>query len=198
MNKKYTIKAELREALGTSNSRRLRRAGFVPAVVYGQSKEAQPLSISADDALALHHHTGLATLDLSDGTTKGVIVKDIEINPISQLIMHIDFKEIVLGEPVEATVPVETHGTPAGAVQGGKLETITHELQIRGLPSILPDAIHVDVSSLAFDEVWRAKDITLPEGITIASAEDSIIVQCKLHGKREEDEEQTDEEEVAE
>lgn len=181
MNNNYNIAVELREEVGTSACRRLRRSGITPAVIYGHGEPARSVSLAELDAKSLIHHTGLVTINCNKESI-GAIVKDVQLHPIFGYVLNIDFQEVKLDEIVESHIPVESTGTPTGTQNGGKLEQITHELHIKGVPSAIVDVITVDVSELAFDQVWHAEELTLPEGLSIASHADAVVFQCKFPG----------------
>lgn len=181
MSKKFTVHAEKREALGSAAARRLRRAGQVPAAVYGHGEAATAVTLTKENVAEMIHHPGLVEVKMPGRRqAASTIVKDVQRDPISGLILHVDLQEVKADEVITTVISLESHGTPAGAHHGGVLQQALHELEIRCLPADLPDKIVVDVSGLGLDSVMLVQDLQLPQGVTVATDPDLTVFQVRL------------------
>ena len=178
MSKAISVSIAKREELGTANSRRIRRAGMIPAVVYGHGEAAQPIVISPEEASKIIFHNGLVELSCSCGEKKTAIVKEVQRHPINPGILHIDFQEVAMDEIINSTVPVILEGEAAGTKQGGQLEQVMMEIEVKSLPANMPERIVVDVTNLELDQAIHVKDLAMPEGVT--PAVDADLVVCHV------------------
>lgn len=181
MSKKFTVRAEKREALGSAASRRLRRAGQIPAAVYGHGEAATAVTLTKENVAEMIHHPGLVEVKIPGRRqTASTIVRYVQQDPISGGILHLDLQEVKADEIISSAISVEPHGTPAGAHHGGVLQQAMHELEIRCLPADLPDTITVDVSDLELDSMLFVRDLPLPEGVTATSDPELVVFQVRL------------------
>ena len=175
MLNKFEIIAEPRTAQGKGASRRLRREGKIPAIMYGAGKEPTNIEIDHEKTMlqteyeAFYSH--ILTIKLN-GNDEKVVVKDMQRHPVRKLILHMDFLRV--DENAEITLRVPVHFTnediAVGVKQGGGI--ITHyinDLEISCLPKDLPEYIEVDLATLAVGQVIHLSDLTLPAGVRIAS-----------------------------
>jgi large subunit ribosomal protein L25 len=178
-SKRPTLDAETRPERGTRATKRLRREGYVPGVVYG-GKGGDCTSFKVN-ALTLRHVLvdGSALIDLKvDGTTRPVIVKDQQQHPVRDELLHIDLLEVRLDEKIQTQVNVHLEGAEEapGIKEGGVLEHVTHQLNIEALPTDIPEAIHVDVSGLEIAATMHLSEISAPQGVTfLDDPEDTIL-----------------------
>jgi large subunit ribosomal protein L25 len=167
-----------REPEGSRATRRLRRSGRVPGILYGGG--AEPLSFSAD-ARELRHAlaaTG-AVLEVSDGGSPSpAILKSAHYHPVRGETMHVDLLRVDLNVAIAAVVPLElTGGEDApGAKEGGVLEQITRELNIEALPNAIPESIVHDVSAMEINDTITLADVTVPEGVTLLDDPEETVV----------------------
>ena len=158
-----------REPEGSRATRRLRRSGHVPGILYGGNGE--PLTFSAD-ARELRHAlaaTG-AVLEVSDGGSNiPAILKSAQYHPVRGETMHVDLLRVDLDVAIHAVVALElTGGDEApGVKEGGVLEQITRELNIEALPNAIPEAIFHDVSGMDINDTITLADVAVPEGVTL-------------------------------
>ena len=188
MSKAISVSIAKRDELGTANARRIRRAGMIPAVVYGHGQAAQPIVISPAEAEKIVFHNGLVELACSCGETKTAIVKEVQRHPINPGILHIDFQEVALDEIITSLVPIILEGEAAGTKQGGQLEQVMMEIEVKSLPANMPDEIKVDVTNLELDNAIHVKDLAMPEGVT--PAVDAELVVCHVRTVKAEAEEE--------
>jgi len=181
MSTKATLKAQKREDLGKGASRTLRRTGRVPAVLYGRELESVHLSVDSHEAEHLFHSISVdnTIVDLSvDGEKKPyqTLVREIQTHPWRDTLVHIDFLRIQEGVAVDLEVPVELIGVPVGVrLKGGVLEQIVHELEVRCIPSKIPESFTLDVTELDINDSLHVSDIQLPEGVEILMSPDQTI-----------------------
>jgi len=182
------LKVERRERIGKNESRRLRRLGQIPAVLYGEKKE--PVSIAVDSAALqkiLHGEKGTNTVfELAlAGTdrTRPAMVKDYQVCPITDRLIHADFIRIVADQAVTIEVGLELFGLPDGVKnQGGVLEFAHRSVMVRCLPKDIPGTIKVDVSAMVLDQVLHVSDLPLPAGVVAVT--DSHTPICSVHRPR--------------
>jgi len=170
--------AERREGTGKGVARKLRAAGRVPAIMYGQGIE--PASVSVD-ARELYHvlHAGGANvlLDLIvDGKAQLALARDVQRDHIHNRFIHVDFLAVSRTEKITIAIPVHVIGESVGVKAGGVLEHHLWEIQAECLPGDVPDAIEADISELAVGDSLKVSDLVAPEGVTILSAEDEPVL----------------------
>src|SRR5271154_979611 len=171
--KSVALKAYPRAQIQRAEVTKLRRAGRVPATIYGRLAKPQNLEVNSKEFADLLHHSVSENMlvDLSvenDARSKRLaLVQEIQHHPINGKVLHVDFHEVAEDEKVTVQVPLETTGEAAGVKAGGTLEHILHKLKVRCLPKNLPDQILVDVSSLEIGKSFHLGDIKAPEGVEI-------------------------------
>lgn len=192
-----TLSAEIREQTGTAASRRFRRAGNVPAVVYGHKEGPVAVLLKSEDVQrVVSHRIKMVKLSVG-GKVDQMLVKDVQFDVFGDEVLHIDFERVAMDELIEVECPVELTGTSKGAAAGGVLEHPTSDLHISCLPANIPEAIKVSVSDLAIGDSIAAKDIKAPDGVTILTDPEAILVTIRPPLKVEEEEEAPVEEEGA-
>ncbi|HHV93021.1 MAG TPA: 50S ribosomal protein L25/general stress protein Ctc [Firmicutes bacterium] len=171
------LTAEVRHETGKGASNRLRRSGYIPAVVYGAGKVNLNLKVEERLVSRLIREGGINRL-LSlkvDGEERTVLMHEIQVHPIKGTLQHIDFLEVRLDEEVEVTVPVQLVGDSPGVREGGVLAQLLWELQISCLPTRIPEAIEVDISGLEIGDTLLVKDISAPEGIEVLTDPETTV-----------------------
>ncbi len=157
------LNVELREGKGRQLAQILRRNGKVPAIFY--SPNTQPISISVDTITfnrLISSEAHVLDLIFPDKKKKKCIIRDIQLDPVREEIIHVDFMGIKLDEKVNITIPLVLIGTPVGVTeQGGILEHILREVEVEGLPLDIPEHLEVDVSHLEIGNSMHLKDIPL-------------------------------------
>ncbi len=177
-----TIKVEKREQTGKNANRQLRALGALPAVVYGDKKEPVPITIDRKKVIELLKKGGgeNAVFKLELAGTKAsrhAMIRDLQVDPISRRIIHIDFQRIDLKQKVKVEVPIQLVGEPTGVKnEGGVLDFVTREIEVECLPNDIPPALEIDVSALAIGDHIEAKDIPLPESVELMEEPERVIV----------------------
>lgn len=171
-----------REGTGKGIARRLRVDGKVPAVVYGAHREAVPITVDRKAVTELiqksqHGIRSIFLLKMS-GTdqSRHAMIKDIQINPISRKLAHIDFVRVLMDEKVRVAIPVHVSGLALGVKEGGILDFQVRELHVECLPGQIPDTIDIDVTPLGAHDYYRIADLKLPEGVKVLDDLERVVV----------------------
>ena len=174
----------LRNELGKKNVRRLRRQNFFPAIVYGGEQEPTIVQVNRkifEGIRRVHYGEGVIFhINVLEGERKlldcSAIVKEEQHHPVTNDILHVDFKRISLTEEIEIKVEVKAKGEPIGVKKdGGALDHLIWELDIRCLPTQIPHHIEIDVSHLKIGDSIHVRDLVLPEGVKTDHDPDSIV-----------------------
>ena len=187
------LSAELREELGKGKVKDLREAGFIPAVVYGDGKDAHPVKLSHSEFLKLvHQHRvegvviNLKIKDDKKQKSRACLIKEIQYNPVHGDIVHVDFNEISLTKVIKVNIPVVAKGEPMGVKQeGGSLEHILWEIEVECLPTDIPKEIEVDVSSLKIGDSVHIKDLSLSSKVKVLNDATAIVLSVAAPMKEE-------------
>ncbi len=187
-----TLTADSRKVFGSADSRRHRRNGKIPAVVYGHG-EPKGLLIDAHE-----FNTKFITVSEStiinlqiDGDSHDVLIRDYQEDTISGAITHVDFYEIERGKVLRTNVGLHLNGAAVGIREGGILESFVHELEVECLPKDLPESIEVDITNLEIGHSIHIRDIKAPSGVEILNSQEQVV--CTVAHKRAEVEEVAEE-----
>lgn len=191
--KEATLNVGIRDGIGTAKSKAVRKAGFIPAVVYG-GKKSQVLMISRSEWIKFQHQykgeNMIIDLNITGQDKKikdnTVMIKDVQHDPVSEEVIHIDFNRISLTKAITVKVPVEAKGEAVGVkLDGGILEHILWELEVECLPKNMPKSIEVDVATLKIGDTIHVKDIKVPETIKIKQDLEAIVLSVAPPAKEE-------------
>ena len=190
-----------RTKLGSAETRRLRKQGFVPGVLYGRGKTPHAFCVAERELrAALTGEAGLhAILDVvleGQKTAHPSVVKDVQQDVVRGGITHLDLHEVRLDQPIQATVALQLTGEAAGVVEGGVLSQPLNELTVSALPMEMPSAIEYDVSALGIGDSVRVADLVAPEGATIIDDPDATVASVTLPTRVVEPEEMLEEAEA--
>ena len=160
-----------REGRGTGDSRRLRREGMIPGVLYGRGKQPHAICIEERELrrVLTGDHGLHAILDVSldqQKTTHASILKDYQQDPLRGHISHVDLQEVPLDETIQASVNVQIVGEPVGTKEGGVLSQVQREINVEALPLEIPERLELDVSGMAIGDTLRLADLPAREGVT--------------------------------
>ncbi|HAZ09944.1 MAG TPA: 50S ribosomal protein L25 [Candidatus Omnitrophica bacterium] len=177
------LKANLREEKGKELNKKLRNAGMVPGVVYRKGEETLSLKIdskSLSKVLRTEAGENVIIKLFVEGDKKKkeriVVIKEIQKDPVKDVLVHLDLNEISLTETLKVKVPIISKGEAAGVKQeGGVLQHVMWEVEVECLPTNIPDKIEVDITNLKIGETLSIKDILLPEGVKILGDPESIV-----------------------
>ena len=196
-----TLKVTHRETFGSRASRRLRRDGMVPGVVYGQGGDARPFQVPARRLRALlsEGHT-LLDLELDGSKAVPVVIKEQQNHPVRGDVLHLDCLEVRLDEEIQAEVAVELEGADQapGVREGGVLEHVTREITVEALPTEIPEQITVEVSQMEINDTINLAAVPIPSGVKLMAEEPEEITIATLSPPRVEEEPEPEVEEEAE
>ena len=175
---KIEINAIVRELKGTGASRRLRHAGKTPGILYGGDKEAISLEIDSKELfMQFRHeafHASILTLNLA-GKKEAVILRDFQMHPVRNNIVHIDFQRINENEKISVKVPfhfINEETAPGVKLEGGLISHIMTEIDISCLPKDLPQYIEVDMGALSIGDSIHLSEVKVPEGVELTTLSD--------------------------
>ncbi|MCF7914369.1 MAG: 50S ribosomal protein L25 [Spirochaetaceae bacterium] len=175
--KRQTLEAYNRTELKKGASGRLRRDGWIPAVIYG-AHEPKSISVPQNEFEKKFHSVSentIITLEL--GKEKhDVLVKDYQEDTIRGFTTHIDFFEIEKGKTLRTNIPVHVEGTPAGVKEGGLLEERLHEIEVECVPADIPEYFHLNVENLNIGDTIHVEDLDVPKGVKVLSLPEQVIV----------------------
>jgi large subunit ribosomal protein L25 len=160
-----------RDGRGTGDSRRLRREGKIPGVLYGRGKPPHPFCVDERELrrVLTGDHGLHAILDVTlDGqkNSHASILKDYQVDPVRGTLIHVDLQEVRLDQPIQAQVVVELVGDPEGVKEGGVLSQVQREINVEALPLEIPERLELDVSGMAIGDTLRLADLPAREGVT--------------------------------
>jgi large subunit ribosomal protein L25 len=180
-----------RGEFGSRGSRRLRRTGVVPGVVYGGGKDARPFQVAEREVrTVLAGGQALFDLELEGSKAVPVVVKEQQLHPIRGNLEHIDLQEVKLDEAIQAEVAIELEGAEVapGVKGGGVLEHVTREITVEALPTEIPERIVADVSAMEINDTLQLSVIPVPEGVKFAADDPEEITIATLSPPRVEEE----------
>jgi len=174
MSNDFDLIAELREQeKGTSSSRRLRRSGFVPGIIYGAGKETISLTIDHNQLLRKlnvdNFLSSIISIQIND-KKEDVLIKDIQVHPSKQQVMHLDFLRIKSDEIIRVSVPViflNEESAIGVKLEGGTVTPLMNEIEVSCLPKNLPENLEIDIIDMKVDDMLYLEDIELPDGVEI-------------------------------
>lgn len=193
------LRADTGRATGSRASRRLRRSGSVPAIVYGRGSEPIKVAVNHHDLMAvLHTEAGLNVLiNLEIGGDSPVLTlpRSVERHPFRNELRHVDFIRVSLEEKVRADVVVHTFGEAPGVREGGILSVVHSTIEVEALPTDIPGSINVDVSGLTLGQDIRISDLPAIEGVVFLDDENEVVVAMTIpHAEPEPEPEEAEEE----
>jgi large subunit ribosomal protein L25 len=167
-SKRSTLKAAPRADFGSRSSRRMRRDGIVPGVVYSGGSEAQPFQVAERDVRGvLSEGAALFDLEIEGSKAVPVVIKEEQHHPVRGSIQHLDLMQVKLDEAIQAEVVIELEGveTAPGVKGGGVLEHVTREITVEAQPAEIPDNIVLDVSAMEINDTLSLAVVTAPDGV---------------------------------
>lgn len=185
-----SLQVNERPDLTKSQRKRMRAEGFVPGNVYGKSLASISVSVNKKDVAQVlkSNPNGVIQMTLpQDGGKQPVMIQQIQKDPISGELLHIDFHKIQMDEPVKSMVSIEIVGEAKGVKEGGILQTQAHELEVKCLPDKIPSSLKIDVHELEVGGNLTVSHITVPEGVEILSDDNEVVVTVLAPQKNEEE-----------
>lgn len=196
------IKSEKREGFGKNAARRLRKQGFIPAILYGEASESVPLVLAKKDIIhVLKQETGENTIFkvAYDDVERDAMIKELQVDPTTDELIHADLMRISMDKPIRVTVPVVYRGEAIGVKnEGGFVDFITREVEVECLPRDIPENLVIDVSELHIHQSFKVENMTPPPGVRVMVDPATVVVMISLPHKEEEFPGEKPEEAVAE
>jgi large subunit ribosomal protein L25 len=186
-----SIQVEKRERTGKGGNRQARSRGLIPAVVYGSGKDTVPIQVDRKAFVDLVKKAGsenpIFLLKLADtGQERHAMVREMQRDPVSRQVIHIDFQRIEMTDKVRVSVPVELVGTAFGVkTQGALIDFVVREVHIESLPGDIPRHLELDITDLHAGQHAEAKDLKLPAGVTLLDEPERVILSL-VHTRTEE------------
>ena len=178
-----TLKVDPRTEFGSRTSRRMRREGLVPGVVYSGGSEATAFQVSEREVRnVIAEGAALFDVSVDGGKARPVVIKEQQLHPVRGTLRHIDLQEVNLKEAIQADVTIELEGIDdaPGIKAGGVLDQVTREITVEALPTDIPDSITVDVSTMEINDTLQLSAIEAPSGVTFVVEEDEEVTIAVL------------------
>lgn len=177
--KKAQLSGSSRANVGKKDAKALRNAGLVPCVLYGNGTQTH-FSIKDIAIQKLVYNPDVFQIELDiDGKKASAVIQDLQQNPITDKVMHVDFLELDAKKPVKVGLPVRVVGSSRGVLAGGKLMQVFRRLRVEALPGDLPEAITVDITKLRIGQSIRVKDLE-SDGLKLLEAKNAVVVAVKM------------------
>jgi len=181
------VVATPRQTQGTSASRRLRLTGKVPGIVYGST--ATPVAIALD-----HHalfpalrkeafHSSILDLEIDGAAGSSVLLRDVQMHPFKQQVLHIDFQRVAANEKIHVRVPIHylnTDSSPAVKVSANVVSHVMNDIEVICLPKDLPEFIEIDLGNLEAQGSVHVSDLKLPEGVSVTPQAEEVIATATM------------------
>jgi large subunit ribosomal protein L25 len=175
-----TLKTEDRKGKGGRDALRLRKAGRIPAIVYGHKVTPASVSVSRDELLTvLRHHARTLQLVVG-GKNETVLIQEVQHNHLGNEVYHVDFRRVSADERIRTTVDIELRGTAPGATGGGALDQPLHRVHIECPALAVPESIRVKIDGLLLGQAIHVKELELPAGVKVLEDPDLVVVQVKM------------------
>jgi large subunit ribosomal protein L25 len=173
------LNVKVRQEVGRNAVKRVRKAGQVPAILYGHGQENVNLAIPGDElGAALRHKARLVGLE---GDVKDTaLIREIQWDAIGVEPLHVDLVRVSATEAVQVHVPLELRGQAAGAKEGGVVKQLLHEIEIECPAGSIPERIEVSINALQVDQMIKVADVALPAGVQLLSDPTAVVVQCAM------------------
>ncbi|MBN1421586.1 MAG: 50S ribosomal protein L25 [Planctomycetes bacterium] len=182
----YVLQAEKRDSVGTRACRRMRGLGLVPANLYGHGLPNVNLRVSEKDFLRYFHEGHrMLTLEFEGGREVG-LVKEVQYDPVTDRVLHVDFSRVSLQEVVEVAVPIVTRGVPKGVQGGGVLDHVLRDVTVRGKAFDVPENVMLPIGELELDAIVRVKDLAFPEGCQVLADPEAVVLHIRPPEEEEE------------
>jgi large subunit ribosomal protein L25 len=180
-----TLNVKPRESRGKREARRLRRAGTIPAVLYGHGEANRSLAVVADEMASVVRHGG-RVVDLKGAVNEKALIRDMQWDTFGIEVLHIDFARVSEHERIEVKVRVDLRGQAVGVKDGGVVEHFVHEVEIECEALSIPEKLELNINDLKVGDSLTAADLKLPPGVTLVSDPDAVLVHC-VEARSEED-----------
>jgi len=189
----FTFGADIRATHGKGASRRLRHAGKVPAILYGAHEDAQPLVLDQQNLLTMigdeRFYSSIVRLKIGEGTHEAII-KDVQMHPAKNLVLHVDLQRVVDNEQIRIRLPIHFKGesiSPGVKTEGGVVSHMRADVEVSCLPKDLPEFLELDLSDMSLNDTKFLADIPLPAGLSIPELTQRNAPVVSIHAPRAEE-----------
>jgi large subunit ribosomal protein L25 len=189
----FTFGADLRGSQGKGASRRLRHTGKVPAILYGAHKDAQALILDQQNLLTMiadeRFYSSIVRLKIGESTQEAII-KDVQMHPAKNLVVHVDLQRVVENERIRIRLPIHFKGesiSPGVKTQGGVVSHMRADVEVSCLPKDLPEFLELDLSGMSLNETKFLSDIPLPNGVAVPELTQRNAPVVSIHAPRAEE-----------
>src|SRR5215813_6524739 len=196
----FTFGADPRETQGKGASRRLRHSGKVPAILYGGHKDAQALILDQQNLLTMvgdeRFYSSIVQVKISNGMQQEAIVKDVQMHPARNVVVHVDLQRVIENEAIRIKLPIHFKGetvSPGVKTQGGVVSHMRADVEVVTLPKDLPEFLELDMSAMNLNDTKFLSDIPLPAGVSIPELTHRNAPVVSIHSPRAEEPEATPE-----
>ncbi|HUF78367.1 MAG TPA: 50S ribosomal protein L25 [Thermoanaerobaculia bacterium] len=199
MSEQFHIQVRTREETGNNSNRRLRAAGQIPAVLYGAGVDTVPIQVERKKVEEVFRagateNTIFLLRRLESDQERHARIRELQIDPVSREVLHIDFQRVLMDQAIRVNVPVHVAGVPRGVrEQGGMIDFVTREVEVECLPGDIPATFEVDVTDLVIGDHLEAGALQLPAGVTLLEELDRVILSVTYPQRAEEQEEEAEE-----
>ena len=197
--KEIVVAAKRRTEGGKGPARRVRQDGFIPGIIYGP--ETEPISVAVNEKefrFSMKGVEGTSLIDLNiDGDHRKVVLREIQRDPVTSRVIHVDFHAISMNKPINVAVPIHYIGTPVGVkTDGGIMQVTMRELEVSCLPGSIPEHLEIDVSELHIGESVHVSSVTIPDAKILSEVRRTMVVIAAPTVHKEEVAEEVEGEEV--
>ena len=179
-----TLNAVTRDGIGTTASKHLREEGHTPAILFGHGAAPLPIALDAKAFLDLMKHGGgknhLLNLTIDGKTGETALVREVQRDPVTRRIVHVDLQRVGAGEEVSASLPILTTGVAEGVKSGaGVMDVVLHALPVRGPANAIPESVSIEVAHLAVHGHVTAGEVKLPDGLTLDIEASTVLISIE-------------------
>jgi len=178
-----TLEVIARTESGSRNCRRLRRAGLVPAILYGHGGSTVELAARKEAVEAVIRH-GSRFVALSGAVKEDAVVRALQWDALGSHPVHLDLQRVGTGDRIRVRVPIDTKGECPGQRAGGMVNVVLHEVELECTPAAIPERIHVAIGGLELGHAIKLRDLELPAGVRAVGDAEEPVVTCSLPGRR--------------
>ena len=172
-----TMNVQLRDSRGKRQARRLRKAGSIPAVLYGHGEETISLSVPAEQFEAAVRHASRLVM-LTGAVSQQAFIRDLQWDVWGTHVLHVDFTRISAHEKVEVELQVELRGEAPGLKEGGVVEQLLHQVEMECEATSIPERVYVNINHLNLGESITLGDLEIPENASVLGEPERVVVQC--------------------
>jgi large subunit ribosomal protein L25 len=178
-----TLEVTLRKTTGSSEARRLRRSGMVPAILYGHGEPCVGLAAKREAVEAAVRH-GSRVVELKGAVKTSALIREMQWDAFGVEPLHVDFVRVSASDRIRVKVPVDLKGDCPGQRAGGTVNLVLHEIEVECKADHVPERVHAPVGHLEVGHVIKVRDLEMPEGVRAVPDAEETVVTCLVSGKK--------------